>query len=78
VGEGVKQANHAGVGGRDSENKRTGDGKRDHESNQQTSQVRPTFPSIQLRQPTVLISNALDALVRSTNLPALTLPAVYN
>jgi hypothetical protein len=44
VGESVQQGKNAGVGERDSQSYRSRDSEANHKGNQQTSQVRPTFP----------------------------------
>jgi hypothetical protein len=45
LGEGMQQAENAGVGQGDAEDNGSGDGKGDDKSDQQTPQVWPTFPS---------------------------------
>ena len=46
VREGVEQGENAGVGERDSQSYRSRDSKGNHKGNQQTPQVRPTFPAV--------------------------------
>jgi hypothetical protein len=45
VGESMKQGKNAGIGEHDPENYSSGHGEGDNQSDQQASQVRPTFPS---------------------------------
>jgi hypothetical protein len=50
AGEGVQQGYYTGVSGCNSKRNRPGDGERDDKSNQQTSQDRPAFPSLQQQE----------------------------
>jgi hypothetical protein len=50
AGKCVEQGDHASVGGGYSESNGPGNGKSDDKSNQQTSQVRPAFPSLQQQE----------------------------
>jgi len=47
AGEGMQQGYYADVGGCDSKSNGSRNGESDYKSNQQTSQVRPAFPSLQ-------------------------------
>jgi hypothetical protein len=92
VGEGVKQGENAGVGERDSQSNRSRDSEANHKGNQQTSQVRPTFPRLcfsiaaanqrfafRLTESIAYSAGRRKRFVRPvrSTVPALTLAAVY-
>jgi hypothetical protein len=76
LSKGVQQAENAGIREGDSESYGPSDGEGDYECNQQTPQVRPTFPSDPSSHDQRTSFHALDAWSRMLTLPALTLTAV--